>query len=512
MSKREYKESVLKAFWVVFGYSFVGFISLFYGLSLQAYNYNTDKYVYENILDVMKAEGSSFSYAYIMYLVIIILYTLLFCHAYASIYVGKVSKSERALYHKLGHWMETVLLIVLIYVVSRVGGDGIIGNNAIGTLILISIPWWVCIISYRSFLRHAKDKKGNKLSKRLKYRLTIPAILLVAVNIYSGSCILEMWENEEQYCIMFMPLVLFISIYCLMDYYIEMLRKKRNFETDDKEEVFFDKILVVYFGILLILAGLIVYTKRYWSWNAFYTPIKTLFLASFVAIYLFMFEGWFLLRHRGEKSKNGKKKKKETSDNEKIEKAINAILKIMPIIVFILFPFQAFELVYYVSFIVGHIMAWIYWDYYYYKRQKSAPKLMAIMRALFGVLTLVALIADKLVQLSCKEYVGKAIDVGVLMEKSFVIGLLEVGIGVLAILLPYKRKAQIAFNNIRIVVYVLISLILTLFYPAIKGLEEDVERVFLSIVGCMIFIAFELYLCLCRKEEKYNEAQGEITL
>ncbi len=509
MSKREYKESVLKAFWVVFGYSFVGFISLFYGLSLQAYNYK------KNIFDVKQAEETSSPYVYIMYLVIIILYTLLFCHAYASIYVGKVSKSERALYHKLGHWMETVLLIVLIYVVSRVGGDGIIGNNAIGTLILISIPWWVCIIFYRSFLRQAKDKKGNKLRKRLKYRLTIPAILLVAVNIYSGSCILEMWDSEEQYYIIFMPLVLFISIYCLMDYYVEIIRKKRNIETDDKEDVFLDKILVVYFVILLILAGVIVYTKRYVSWNAFYTPIRTLFLASFVAIYLFMFEGWFLLRHRGENSKNRKnkeKKKKEIADNEKIEKAINAILKVMPIIVFILFPFQAFELVYYVAFIVGHIIAWIYWDYYYYKRKKSAPKLMAIMRALFGVLTLVALIADKLVPLSCKEYVGKAIDVGILMEKSFVIGLLEVGIGVLAILLPYKRKAQIAFNNVRIVVYVLISLILTLFYPAIKGLEEDVERVFLSIVGCMIFIAFELYLCLCRKEEKYNEAQGETML
>ena len=228
---------------------------------------------------------------------------------------------------------------------------------------------------------------------------------------------------------------------------------------------------------------------HYWSIDFFHIPLRTLFLACFVAVYLAMFEGWFLLR-------------KEC--NIKIEQWVKNIVTLMPMFVLLLFPFQKFQLIYYVFFLFGHLIAWLYWEYNVLSKRKNSTQI-SIVRGLLGTITLVILILDKKYSLDVKDFIKEFINVNMLLEINTALVIIEVAICLLTAIIPILNKKEIVIKeDFRIILYVFIVLFLVIFYPAIIDIEA--ERVFLSIVGCLFFILFEAILILKRNnmKEKVN--------
>lgn len=460
--KTSAEASVIRAIWVVFGYSFVGFISLFYGISLQYFNQGG------NFIKLFT--DSSFKSAYIIIIVSTIVYNLLFCHAYASLYV-KETDIDKILYPRLGHWLETILLIIMMVYFVFVLVSSSNWKNILLIMVSISIIWCTAIIFYRTFLPYCKRKKYIR-PRRTKHRLIIPSFMLVAVNIYIGGSIFEMWQGQIAYFIPFWVFSIFIISYCLIEF-IDYRIKKQGDEINP-----WDYYLPYgYYALLLVFAFICLFQHHYQNNDLFYIPMRTLFSASFVAVYLSMFEGWFLIR---------------TKDDNPLKEKVELILHYMPIVVFVLFPFQRFQIIFYVGFILGHLFTWLYWVLHESKLEMNVHR-TSIMRGILGTLTLVILIFDKLLDWDVTRTIGIIIHVKNLTEFNKFMPVISMFISLYALGKDYvdTKKIKMAFmDNRRVIIYFFIMLVNSFFYSSIKDIEQ--ARIFLSMMGCAIFAVFEL--------------------
>jgi len=454
--------SVIRAIWVVFGYSFVGFISLFYGVSLQYFNQNKE------FLKLLA--DNSFRNVYIIIMANMIMYNLLFCHAYASLYV-KETDIDKVLYPKLGHWMETILLIIIMaYLVPTLISSSN-WKNILLIMVSINTIWCTTIIFYRTFLTYCKRKEYIR-PRRTKHRLIIPSFMLVATNIYIGGSICEMWQGQMPYFITFWVFSIFITIYCLIEFIDYQVKKQGNVVIP--LDHYFP---YAYYILLLGFAFVCLFLHHYRNNDLFYIPMRTLFSASFVAVYLSMFEGWFLIR---------------SEDDAPLKESVGLILHYMPIVVFILFPFQRFQIIFFAGFVIGHLLAWFYWASHEEKLEASSSK-TAIMRGILGTLTLIILIIDKLTDWDVTEIVGSIIHVKNLTQINSLMKVFSFLISIITFGKDYidtRKFIKVFIDNKRILIYLLIVFVNLYFYSSIKDIES--ARIFLSMVGCFIFIGFEL--------------------
>lgn len=455
--------SILRAFWSVFGYFFVGFISLFYGISLQYFNMNGK---FKQMLLLASSRN-----AYIVFIFTIILYNLLFCHAYASLYI-KETDNDKILYPKLGHWLETILLIVIASYFNPILFSHPNWVNILLIMVSISFPWCTTIVFYRTFLAYCKSRAFTR-TMRIKHKLINPCFMLIAVNIYTGASICEMWNRQIPYFIVFGTFSLFLFAYCLIEF-IHYKKTKNGNSASSLDH----KFPYFYYSLLLAFALICIYFHHYQNNNLFYIPMRTLFLADFVSIYLSMFEGWFIMRN-------------ET--NTSLAHSVHEVMTYMPMVVFILFPFQQFQLIFFICFILGHCSAWLY-RYYYVNAQAPSSSYMAFMRGLLGTLTLASLIADKWIPLNVSEIITSVIHLDNIMNINTLTAIISIAasLGSIATIHLRKKSDNILRENKRVLIYVAIICVLWLMFPHIKDIEYS--RLFLSIIGCSIFICFELFM------------------
>jgi len=361
-------------------------------------------------------------------------------------------------------------------------------KNIIYILLIISIPWCTCIITYRTFLVYCKHHNYDNKTSRTKYRLIVPSFLLIASNIYVGASICEIWLGQVQYIITYLLLLIFIVFYCIIEVISFKISSQKMYISP------FDQYAPhAYLIILTALSFITIYLNHYQKNDLYYIPMRTLFLASFVALYLSLFEGWFLIRNER---------------NSRLEKNTQYILHYMPMLVFILFPIQQFQLIFWGLFVIGHLSAWCYWRSYT-NNPSQKPLHMAIARGILGTLTLISLIIDKWSHIDVTTYVTKFIHINNLMDVNKVLAIIG---GVITIFKFFFSKAPSenlidqVIKNKRILLYIAIVFALLYIYPNIVDIEP--ARIFLSLVGCLIFILFEIYieiLPILQKETAGNE-------
>lgn len=460
------QKPIVQAMWAVLGYAFVGFISLAYGITLQIYNLKK----YESFEEIKQIiYNDKFQFIYFMFILLTILLNLIFCHAHASLNVHG-SGTDKILYSKLGHWLETIIAVVMIYFFFWCIQCTGIGIKALAIMALVCIPWCMSTILYRTYLKGCKHKGLNNWF-RVKYKLIIPTILLVATNIYTGASFVQIWMGKTEYTLFYLFLPGFILIYVLIEW-----RYNRKLG-EGKKGALDTWFPFIFYAFLSIYGVVILYGNRYLEIADYYVPFRTLFLGCCVAVYLAVFEGWFLLT-------------KEESVT--IEKWINRIVTYTPMVVFALFPIQQFQLVYFVSFMAGHCVAWLYWEFVVMEKQNGNPKI-SIVRAILGTITLAALIMDKVYYLSVPVYIGRIINVKQLLNLNRITVGFQIVSAVIALAMEFRLYPDMVKkqNNIllRIGLYIILALVLAIVYPTINKIE--IERVLLSIVGCFIFTFFE---------------------
>lgn len=501
---RVIETSLIKVFWRVFGYAFVGFISLIYGVILQDHNYG------DRFRDLF-ANDDNFRHFYLVIFLIIILLNLLFAHAYATLY-GKIEeekgmdleekeekkKIQEGIYTMLGHWLETSLVVVIIaYLIPIIAKS----DNYIYALIIavvVCLHWCVCIGFYRTFLkvqkmRFEKKQINFEIYECVKYKLIVPAMLMIASNIYMASCIGEVWDGQIEYFGLMVVLDIFILGYTIYDFLDYRFRKNKNDNLTDtkttkeqtleqaQEEVSEPAIskhelfpIACFFILLVSGAAINVYVAQYEQMTFLDTPIRSMFLACFVAVYLAMFEGWFII------------KDSEGVSNVAIKKGIDYILVYMPVIVCLFFPFQDFEFMYFVFFVIGHN----YTRWYWVNSQKPTDtkhQNLAIMRAILGTITLIALIIDKKFPLKVVDVLGNLINMDAVTDVSIILGAVELGLCVLPI-------RNFALKNVdgSVIGYFFTVVFLILFMYVAK--IDGKEKIFLSIIAMLVFIVFECYI------------------
>ena len=496
-------KKIIDMFWNVFGYAFVGYISLIYGIVLQGHNYEMNfKEVYW--------ENNEFKGFYVVIMIIMILLNLLFAHAYATLYLDVKDKEEEtkiSIYTTLGHWIETVIVIVVIaYLVPII----ILCNKSFYLLtmvLVLSVHWGVCIGYYRTFLyvnkcKYKDEEKHSQVYDSIKYKLIIPAMLMIASNIYAASCIREMWDGKLEYLGLMVILSVFILGYTVYDFieYRFFGGKKRNNTKEMNQEGLQVKTLeltsmkhelmpvFVFFALLLGTEGINLYVIRYEGIYLLDTPMRSFFLASFVAVYLAMFEGWFVIKGIN-----------DISDTV-IRYGVDFILVYMPAVVCCLFPFQDFEIAYFLFFLIGHNFARWYWI----RTQISTDenyKNLAFMRAILGTLTLIALIIDKKYPIKVDEVLKNLINTKTIGDATLALTFVEM----LLCVVPLRRVSLKKIRNSVLIYFLTVIFLAVVMYV---GKSAPTERIFLSIMGMLVFSIFECYI-FNNNLEKEGEEKGE---
>lgn len=475
-------KKVIGVFWNVFGYAFVGFISLIYGLILQIHNYEIRfKELFWNENDFM--------IFYIVIMIIMILLNLLFSHAYATLYVNVYAgegEKQANIYVTLGHWLETVILIIVIaYLIPAI----VRCKASLYVLIMVVVlcgHWCVCTGYYRTYLmvnkrKYIEDKSQSPMYDTIKYKLIIPAMLMIASNIYMASCIGEMWDGKLEYVGLMVLLDVFILGYTIVDFILD----KSGVSITIKSELM---PIFVFFALLVCAEAVNLYVAQHEKIGFFDTPMRSLFLASFVAVYLAMFEGWFVI------------KGVNSISDRVIKQGINLILVYMPAIVCCLFPFQDFELIYFIFFLIGHNYARWYW-LNSQNISKNKCKNLAFMRAVLGTITLIVLIIDKKHPIYVDDVLGNLINTETVGSATIALTLLEI----ILCIVPLRRFSLKKIKRSVLTYFLTVIFLAMVMYV---GKSAPIERIFLSITGMLVFIIFECYI-FNSNIEKEGEKKGE---
>lgn len=224
------------------------------------------------------------------------------------------------------------------------------------------------------------DRKENSIAKtrptnwikETRYVLISPAILMIGVNIYLGSCILELLRGNIIY---YFPMLFFLIFFIAF------------FAVSKPSHV---GILIAIFSLILLIVGILSFT------GPVSMPCKNMFLAIMVSIFLSIFECWYIA-FRQLKDVPSKKYIKVTS----------YIVTLTPAVVISLYPIQDFNLIYIISFFIGMVFTqslWFFWILPKASESRICPtennklrKQLGVLRAIFGILVLLCLIFDKVI-------------------------------------------------------------------------------------------------------------------
>lgn len=360
ISKKRMKISVI---FDVLGYSLIGILSYIFGLFLQDYNLG-NHYIFEAV--------KSFS-SYGQLIIATMLFQIVLILSFGKIYASSIlCINTKTIPYKIFNiciWILSFILTLVLFFLKYIY-DGSFILFSFNVTILVGIY----LLNYLIYKIKLNNEKNKHLKKTSRYVLVCPAILMVGVNIYYGSSIYDFIEgNNYNICIGVVFLLFFIFMY------------------------FFDsnKLLpyVLFVSVFLTIGLLALPT------NSFFTdiilPMKNIFLAIAVAIFLSIFESWYIIFRQ-----------LNNIESDAHIKVTGWLITCMPPVVFLLFPIQDFNLIYIVTFCIGMMYADIKWIFYilpYVNLNDNISqddfvvkkKNIAISRAVCGIFTLVFLMLDK---------------------------------------------------------------------------------------------------------------------
>lgn len=411
----------------VFGYSLVGIMAYCFGLALQ--NYDSQGRLFAELVSY----GDLAPYIFIL-ICFQIMFICLFGFSYAKAFFYKAelnkknnfSENFKEIYKITGNWIEVVLLSLFIGVaVYQVVNPEKFKATFWCTIFFSGLPYIISAMVYRMKSRDISSNSKSKWIKKTKYVLVCPAILMVGVNTYLGSSVLELLNGKLVY---YFPIVLFLIFF--LTFYLSLSKLE-------------DRILYFVFILCLIVIGVLTYN------NVLSMPAKNMFLAVILSIFLSIFECWYIAFRQ---LKDLKLKEK------KFIKVTSYVIAAAPPVVLILYPLQKFGIIYFVSFVLGMILTQFIWFLYILPNVKKANKIRSkketeeimklrknsgILRAVFGITVLSLLIIDKYPSINIQL---PSVNQKLFENYSFLINAVEVIVSAYSLFISLKSTQNIKRN------------------------------------------------------------------
>ena len=482
------KDLAFKPTKVALGYMMVGVISSFFGLSLQYYN------GYRNLSFSQIYSQLSPSFPHIIYLLLIqITLTFLFSCCYTKVYFVDYRKQDCKIDSSIVFAVTISVIVIGAFIIAFVNSSFQSTMNSVVILCIILFTYVPISLFYLLYLKG----KDNVQQARTKYILICPALLTVAANIFFSANICDGQENVFTY----LPICLFwmiIPISFLLDIYIEKKKK----ETDANILRRYDGRLYYFsIGMLLFTTFLIKFIDIACV-NSLFTPFKTMCLSVVVAIYLSIFESWYILD----------RKKLEINRND-IVKVINNILIWLPSLVMIFYPFMDFGLIFIVTFLVGHLILERYWFETVkptFEANKNFEK-VGVKRASLGFFVLSVLFMDKILFeiIKFKDFFCKPVNY--LANNSWM-ALISSGVACVPLILSeFKgRKDILVSPYIKQAIGCGVAMtMIVLFYPSINLGENQLgtEKVVISLLFGLIIVFMGILIYYLGRQEKIDNGK-----
>lgn len=486
------KKALVTTFFDIFGYSFVGIISYYYGLVLQNHNI-------QNGLIVELESYGEYSVSIILISVFQILLTLLFGFSYATVFFNKseIFESRRTealaqknIYGVIGRWIETILVCVTISVCTCwLINPALFKIHFLFIVFVLAIPFVFGSVCYRFkaydiFAEKTENGGGGDITDenedtwlyKAKYVLVFPAMLMIGENVYVGASVYKLLQGEIIYYVPIVIFVLFLICLCVSD--------NRTFE----------RCIYVLFSVILLLVGIGSYFADY------DIPCKNMFLAVMTAVFLSVFECWYIVFRQLKDAKN-----------KAFVKVESYIILGIPPVVFALYPIQNFNAIYFISCCVGMLVMEFMWFIKIVpnidisrtdEKFPSIKRQTAFSRAFLGIITLLFLTLDK--------YAGEAMNFKIVSsegsgEAFSVSGLIVAIIAIILeiVLLIYKNKFQRIKEFLpRYIGYMFVIIILFAeksYYP-----DLDISKHTMSIIALSAFLILD-GICFVRAIKNTKE-------
>lgn len=367
---KNYSLECIKLLFQIFGYSLVGIVSILYGLTKQ----NIDV---KNELFSSLYPNNQYIFNVGFVVLVQISLTLCFGYKFAKIYFYSEKQSENIdAFYKVAKFFIISLIaafcIVYFFISIKRGSYFNLLLSLIISLFNIA-PIIYCIAFYNGVFgqnkKHLKRQKKeyNKIESR--YLLVIPSLLVIALNIFTGSTVYSLYKSliSKEYLksiLYVLPMIVFFLFFTVLQ-----IKKKPII-----------KLYYIISSIFLLGCGI---TGLLLLNNENYVYISqiclNLFLAIMTSIFLSIFESWYIYFRIYNNSITSKNHHEHSCDSEVIENSsmqiINIvsqskkslirtaswIISLLPVIVFLLFPFQIFNYIYIFSFCIGLTFVNVVW-------------------------------------------------------------------------------------------------------------------------------------------------------
>ena len=462
----------------VFGYSLIGIMAYCFGLVLQ--NYDSQGKFFAELVSYKKLAP-----AILLLICFQIVFICLFGFSYAKVFFYRVelnqkrdsSENFKEIYKITGNWIEVILLCLFIAIVVY----QIINPST------FKMPFWFAIsfsglpfiISAMVYRMKSRDSSLNKTKwiKETKYVLVCPAILMIGVNTYLGSSVLELLDGNVFY---YYPIILFLLFFTAF-----FISSKKSY----------DITLYISFIILIIIVAMLTYNK------ALSMPSKNMFLAVMLSIFLSIYECWYIAFRQLKDKKN-----------RNFVRVTSYIIAASPPVVLILYPLQEFGIIYFISFVLGMILTQFIWFLYILpnaketQKRKQAMKLRqntGVLRAVFGILVLVFLTLDKHVKINMQYSPNNE---KLYKDYGFLLNALEVVLAFFSLIVASGKTQHIKNNvsyyknlmHVDIIALYQVKLGVYIFTAIILSIEQhfvstvDIYKYSVVFYGFIVFVLIDL--------------------
>ncbi len=479
-SSANYKiKDVKRYFFMIFGYSIVGIISLIYGMSKQNLDSNDLFFI-----ELVHGYTNGIYFIFIMQ----VLFILWFGSIFAQIFFLQDSSNIQFIKRIVKTLIVFSLLFFLFYsfVAKRID----VFLNSVLTSFLFVLPLLYGIVVYGK-------KKANK--EEARFFLVIPAIVVIATNIYAGTCLFYVtrdfvWVNLDV-LLYFIPLVVIVL-------FMTIMHRKNNL---------IKKIYYIFFSIVLLLFGIL---------GLYFQNINTIisnaflnvFLAIMTSIFLAVFESWYVYFRIKDDDENSKSK-----TITPIIKVESWIVSLLPTVVLVLFPFQTFSYLYIISFFIGMEIINIIWFNYIlfdydnvHKMNDDFKKNIPVIRAVLGFVTLLFLYLDQNLfrYLNLTDQIDNFFNSLFSKDPSIFVTVLEIFIGVvlvasfITVLKKIDSLSKYLGNSakipaiIRLLSYIIASLVFLMLYAIDKqnyeNLNLSIGKLNISLILLSVSILIDL--------------------
>lgn len=462
----------------VFGYSLIGIMAYCFGLVLQ--NYDSQGKLFAELVSYEKLAPSI-----LLLICFQIVFTCLFGFSYAKVFFYRVelnkkqdcSENFKEIYKITGNWIEVILLCLFIAIaVYQIINPSTFKLPFWFAISFSGLPYIMSAMVYRMKSRDISLNK-TKWIKKTKYVLVCPAILMVGVNTYLGSSVLELLNGNVFY---YYPIILFLLFFTA--FFISSKKSK-------------DITLYIIFTIFIVIVAMLTYNK------VLSMPSKNMFLAVMLSIFLSIYECWYIAFRQLKDKKN-----------RNFVKVTSYIIAASPPVVLILYPLQEFGIIYFVSFVLGMILTQFIWFLYILPNAKETQekkktmklrKNTGVLRAVFGILALVFLTIDKHEKINMQHFLSNE---KLYKDYGFLFNVLEMVLAFFSLIVACKKTQRIKNNvsyyknllhvdivtlyQVKLGVYILTAIILSMEQHFVNNV--DIYKYSIVFYGFIVFVFIDL--------------------